>query len=226
MQTYGPYMKDRSAGLDRLDKRMATQAGRIVGTPAYMSPEQMRGQPVDKRTDIWAFGCVLYEMVTGRPAFARQTISETVAAILERDLEWDSVRPTAPVTLWQLVKHCLAKDARQRLRDIADARLRIDDILSAPAASAPVLKLDAAALRDYEGDYPLMPAFSLAVKAQGDTLTIQGTGQPALPVQAVARDVFVMDAVGAEIRFERDAAGKVIALTLKQAGQQLRGERQ
>ncbi|MBP7655886.1 MAG: serine hydrolase [Pseudoxanthomonas sp.] len=93
------------------------------------------------------------------------------------------------------------------------------------AASAPVLKLDAAALRDYEGDYPLMPAFSLAVKAQGDTLTIQGTGQPALPVQAVARDVFVMDAVGAEIRFERDAAGKVIALTLKQAGQQLRGER-
>ena len=93
------------------------------------------------------------------------------------------------------------------------------------AASAPALKLDAAALRDYEGNYPLMPAFSLAVKAQGDTLTIQGTGQPALPVQAVARDVFVMDAVGAEIRFERDAAGKVIALTLKQAGQQLRGER-
>ena len=70
-----------------------------------------------------------------------------------------------------------------------------------------------------------MPSFALTVKAQGETLTIQGTGQPALPVQAVERDVFVMDAVGAEIRFERDAAGKVIALTLKQAGQHLRGER-
>lgn len=92
-------------------------------------------------------------------------------------------------------------------------------------APKPALKLDAAVLREYEGDYPLMPAFALTVKAQGETLTIQGTGQPALPVQAVAPDEFVMDAVGAEIRFERDAAGKVVALTLKQAGQQLRGER-
>lgn len=93
------------------------------------------------------------------------------------------------------------------------------------AAPKPVLKVDAAALREYDGEYPLVPGFSLTVKAQGETLTIQGTGQPALPVQAVERDVFVMDAVGAEIRFERDAAGKVIALTLKQAGQQLRGAR-
>lgn len=93
------------------------------------------------------------------------------------------------------------------------------------AAPKPVLKVDAAALREYDGEYPLVPGFSLTVKAQGETLTIQGTGQPALPVQAVERDVFVMDAVGAEIRFERDNAGKVIALTLKQAGQQLRGAR-
>ena len=93
------------------------------------------------------------------------------------------------------------------------------------AAAKPALKVDAAALRAYEGEYPLMPAFALTVKAQGETLTIQGTGQPTLPVQAVERDVFVMDAVGAEIRFERDAAGKVVALTLRQAGQQLRGEK-
>ena len=71
---------------------VATQEGLVVGTPAYMSPEQMRGQPVDKRTDIWAFGCVLYEMITGRAAFARQTISDTIAAILDRDPEWESVR--------------------------------------------------------------------------------------------------------------------------------------
>ena len=94
------------------------------------------------------------------------------------------------------------------------------------AAAKPSFAVDPATLRDYEGEYPLVPGFGLTVKVQGDALTIQSTGQPALPVQAVARDVFVMDAVGAEIRFERDAAGKVVALTLKQAGQQLRGEKQ
>jgi D-alanyl-D-alanine-carboxypeptidase/D-alanyl-D-alanine-endopeptidase len=93
------------------------------------------------------------------------------------------------------------------------------------AAAKPAFVVDPAVLRDYEGEYPLVPGFGLAVKVQGEALTIQGTGQPALPVQAVERDVFVMDAVGAEIRFERDATGKVVALTLKQAGQQLRGER-
>src|SRR5690606_8909262 len=93
------------------------------------------------------------------------------------------------------------------------------------AAPRPELQLDAATLREYEGEYPLVPGFALTVKAQDAVLTVQGTGQQALPVQAMERDVFVMDAVGAEIRFERDAAGKVVALTLKQAGQQLRGER-
>ena len=92
-------------------------------------------------------------------------------------------------------------------------------------AAKPAFAVEPAMLRDYEGEYPLVPGFGLTVKVQGDALTIQGTGQPALPVQAVERDVFVMDAVGAEIRFERDATGKVIALTLKQAGQQLRGAR-
>ncbi len=116
----------------------ATQTGVVVGTPAYMSPEQMRGQPVDKRTDIWAFGCVLYEMITGRPAFARQTISDTTAAVLESDIDWESVRPMAPAAVWQLIKHCLAKDPRHRLRDIGDARLRIDEISSAPASAAQV----------------------------------------------------------------------------------------
>ena len=117
---------------------VATQEGLVVGTPAYMSPEQMRGEALDKRTDIWAFGCVLYEMITGRTAFARQTISDTIAAILDRELDWDSVRALAPAPLWQMVRHCLAKDPRNRLRDIGDARLRIDDILSSPVAVAPV----------------------------------------------------------------------------------------
>lgn len=93
------------------------------------------------------------------------------------------------------------------------------------AATRPAFAVEVATLPDYEGEYPLVPGFGLTVRVQGDALTVQGTGQPALPVKAVQRDVFVMDAVGAEISFERDAAGKVVALTLKQAGQQLRGER-
>ncbi len=108
----------------------ATQEGLVVGTPAYMSPEQMRGQSLDKRTDIWAFGCLLYEMIAGRPAFARQTISDTIAAILDHDPEWNSLRAIAPAGVSSLVKRCLAKDPRQRLRDVGDARLQIDEILA------------------------------------------------------------------------------------------------
>jgi eukaryotic-like serine/threonine-protein kinase len=114
---------------------VATHEGLIVGTPGYMSPEQMRGQSVDKRTDIWAFGCVLYEMVTGRPAFARRTISDTIAAILDREPEWDVVRTDAPAQVRTLLKQCLAKDARRRLRDIADARIQIEEILAEPPAA-------------------------------------------------------------------------------------------
>ena len=114
---------------------VATQEGLVVGTPAYMSPEQMRGQSVDKRTDIWAFGCVLYELITGRAAFARKTISDTIAAILDREPDWESVRATAPAPVWSLVRQCLAKDFRRRLRDIGDVRIQIDEILSAPATT-------------------------------------------------------------------------------------------
>jgi len=124
---------------------VATQDGRIVGTPAYMSPEQMRGQPVDKRADIWAFGCVLYEMMTGRPAFARQTISDTIAAILDHDPDWDPLAVT-PAAVRNLIKHCLAKDPRRRLRDIADARIRIEEIL-AESSSGTLTALPTAAPR-------------------------------------------------------------------------------
>ncbi|WFC40976.1 serine hydrolase [Pseudoxanthomonas sp. SE1] len=107
--------------------------------------------------------------------------------------------------------------------------MQMGGVMSAKRVDAtmrkPALRVDAAILKDYEGEYPLVQGFALNVKVQDDALTIQGTGQPALPVQAVAPDVFVMDAVGAEIRFERDGAGEVVALTLKQAGQELRGEK-
>jgi serine/threonine protein kinase/Tol biopolymer transport system component len=108
----------------------STRGGMILGTPAYMSPEQARGQGVDKRTDIWAFGGVLYEMCTGRSAFARDTVSETFAAVLEHAPDWNALPATTPSSIRQLLQRCLDKDARRRLHDIADARLEIDDALS------------------------------------------------------------------------------------------------
>jgi Tol biopolymer transport system component len=113
-----------------------TREGTILGTAAYMSPEQARGQAVDKRTDIWAFGCVFYQMLTGRPAFGRATMSDTIAAILARDPDWTALPPAMPETLLRLLHRCLEKDVTRRQRDIGDARADLDDTREAPKASA------------------------------------------------------------------------------------------
>ena len=108
----------------------ATDAGVVLGTPAYMSPEQARGLTVDKRTDIWAFGCLLYELLTGRQAFAGKTASDSLAAVLERDPDLSIVPARTPPGVRSLLRHCLEKDPKRRLRDIADARLAMDDALN------------------------------------------------------------------------------------------------
>jgi Tol biopolymer transport system component len=107
-----------------------TSEGVILGTAAYMSPEQARGRPVDKRTDIWAFGCVLYEMLAGRRAFAGETVSDVIAAILERQPAWSALPVALSPGVQRLLKRCLTKDLRQRLHDIADARIDIEEALS------------------------------------------------------------------------------------------------
>jgi serine/threonine-protein kinase len=107
-----------------------TRQGALLGTAAYMSPEQARGQTVDKRADIWAFGCVLYELLTGRLAFSGNTVSDHIAAILEREPDWTVLPPTTPSSVQGLLRRCLEKDAKRRLHDIADARIEIDDALS------------------------------------------------------------------------------------------------
>ena len=115
------------------DAAAQTDAGVVLGTPAYMSPEQARGLPVDKRTDIWSFGCLLYEMLTRRQAFAGMTASDSLAAVLERDPDMTILPAGTPAGVQSLLRHCLEKDPRRRLRDIADARLAIDDALHQPA---------------------------------------------------------------------------------------------
>ena len=106
-------------------------AGVIIGTAAYMSPEQARGKPVDRRADIWAFGCVLYEMVTGTPAFDGETVSDTIGAIMRADPDWSRLPPDTPANVRALLQRCLRKDARARLPHIGVARLE----LSEPAAA-------------------------------------------------------------------------------------------
>ena len=113
-----------------------TAEGAIVGTAAYMSPEQVRGQAVDRRTDIWAFGCTIYEMLTGRRAFDGATLSDTIVATLEKEPDWTALPHDTPAGLRRLVERTLQKDPHLRLRDIADGLADLDDA-SAPAAARP-----------------------------------------------------------------------------------------
>ena len=120
-----------------------TREGVVLGTAAYMSPEQARGKPVDKRTDIWAFGCVLYEMLSGKPAFPGDTVSDTISGILDREPEWTALPVAVPTPVRRLLHRCLEKDARRRLRDIADAAgdLSADELTHVDAPkSLPLLK--------------------------------------------------------------------------------------
>ncbi len=114
----------------------ATQAGVILGTAAYMSPEQARGKNVDRRADIWSLGCVLYECLAGKKAFEGETISDLVARILEREPEWSHLPASTPPRLVELLKRCLRKDARERQRDAGDLRLELEEIARSGGATA------------------------------------------------------------------------------------------
>ena len=117
--------RPRFAGARLADRygRSEPATGCIVGTAAYMSPEQARGQSVDKRTDIWAFGCVLYEMLSGRRAFDGETVTDTLAAIIDREPDWTALPAAVPASVRHLLRRCLDKDPKRRLRDIGDARV-------------------------------------------------------------------------------------------------------
>ncbi len=116
----------------------ATMQGVILGTAAYMSPEQARGKACDKRTDIWAFGCVLYELLTGKHAFHGEDTTEILAAVLREEPDWQALPASTPVKIRDLLRRCLQKDLRRRLHDAADARIEIEEALAAPAAAEPV----------------------------------------------------------------------------------------
>ena len=149
----------KAGGVDAADDALThsptavgpTMQGVLLGTAAYMSPEQARGKVVDKRTDIWAFGCVLFEMLSGRRAFSGDTVTDTLARILEREPDWSALPPSTPPAVRRLVTRCLEKDPKRRLRDIGDSRTELEDApvatpAAAPIAARPAMRRTAAAL--------------------------------------------------------------------------------
>jgi eukaryotic-like serine/threonine-protein kinase len=163
-----------------------TMRGMILGTAAYMAPEQAKGKPVDKRADIWAFGCVLFEMLTGRRAFQGDDVSTTLAAVLLKEPDWQALPSSTSVSLRALLTRCLTKDPKRRLRDIGEAGLRIDELLAGVADSEalPVVAPAPPAWRR------VVPWAAVGVLALGATviatvvaLRPTGDASPAPPVQ-------------------------------------------
>jgi eukaryotic-like serine/threonine-protein kinase len=110
--------------------RMATLAGVLLGTAAYMSPEQAKAKPLDRRTDIWSFGCVLYEMLSGKMAFRGESVTDTLAAVIKEEPDWSQLPSSTPVRVRVLLQRCLQKDPKQRLQAIGDARIALEEVLS------------------------------------------------------------------------------------------------
>ena len=184
-----------------------TTIGVILGTAAYMSPEQARGRVVDKRTDIWAFACVLYEMITGRLAFAGETVSDTIAAILEREPDWTALPAATPSAVRRLMQRCLEKDPRRRLRDIGDARHWMEEVATGEAGVGV-----AASPYGRRGIAWLLGGVTLASASFGGWLHLAG------PTEAPARSVQLQrltDFVGMEDSPAISPDGKTVAFVAR-----------
>ncbi len=126
-----------SAHLPTVTTPAVTLAGVIMGTAAYMSPEQTKGRPADKRSDVWAFGAVLFEMLTARRAFDGEDVSETLANVLKGEPDWSALPPDVPPHIRRLVQRCLVKDRRQRVTDIGVVRFVLSDDVTLAATQSP-----------------------------------------------------------------------------------------
>jgi len=156
--------------------RQATEAGVILGTAAYMSPEQARGKPVDRGTDIWALGCVLFETLTGRSAFAGETTSDTIGAILRAEPDWSLLPSATPVGIRALLERCLRKDRKRRLRDAGDVRIALEEAATEP------LEPTSAEARDRRRPGSLVPWSVAAVSAVLAAAAIWGSqGRSEIP---------------------------------------------
>jgi serine/threonine-protein kinase len=164
----------------------------ILGTAAYMSPEQARGRSVDKRADLWAFGCLLYEMLTRRKCFEGETISDTLASVLKEQPDWSRLPDDTPPAIRRLLRRCLAKDPRRRLSDAADARLELDEALEPPRPEEhPAAAMDGAPPRTGIGTWLPWAVASLAVVAVVGAWLIGGRAQPPLPAEPLELSILI-----------------------------------
>ena len=154
----------------------ATQMGMVVGTAAYMSPEQAKGKAVSKQADVWAFGAVLYEMLTGRRPFGGEDVSDTLAMVLMKEVDWSALPAETPASVRTLLARCLERDPKQRIRDIGDAQLAMAGAFETPAAATPTVS-EAPPPRRWQQPLPLALA-AIALLATGGLLAWTLTRPP------------------------------------------------
>jgi eukaryotic-like serine/threonine-protein kinase len=209
-------LADEARAIDLSQSPTMTQgpssSGMILGTAAYMSPEQARGKAVDKRADIWALGCVLYEMLTGKAAFTGETLTDIIAAVVKNEPEWAALPADTPAAIRTLLRRCLKKDPLQRVHDAGDARIEIEEALGASGAEGPkgraglerVLLLSAIALLAVallaqrfsprnESTAPRVVRLELNLPAN---LEISGTNTPSFAISPDGRRIAVAAALG------------------------------
>ncbi|MEQ1761180.1 MAG: protein kinase [Vicinamibacterales bacterium] len=185
---------------------LLTGAGMILGTAAYMSPEQAKGRPADARSDIWAFGVVLFEMLTGRRAFEGEDVAETLAHVLTKEPKWDGLPATTPPALKRLLRRCLEKNLGRRLRDIADARLELTEAASEKDAPVPATPVPVAAGRTFTVRHALVVGAVALVAV----------------VASVAATLYVRPSVAPpEVQFEIPAAGTSSFMSMSPDGRMI-----
>ena len=191
----------------------ATMAGVILGTAAYMSPEQARGKTVDKRTDVWSFGCVLFECLTGRQAFGGETVSDIVARILQTEPEWSALPGTVPERLRNLLARCLEKDAKRRLRDVGDARIEIEDVLATRKSMSAAVRAPATVARSAAPPWAAIAATAVLVAAAtwlATKLTSKPAPAPAARFEIVAPKGQTIPGDGVAVTISPD--GRMLAM--------------
>jgi eukaryotic-like serine/threonine-protein kinase len=182
-----------------------TQMGMILGTAAYMAPEQARGKSVDKRADIWAFGCVLYEMLIGRRAFSADEVSDTLALVLMKEPDWSALPPDTPTAISRLLRRCLTKDRQARLPDIGSARLEIDEARAEPQAI--VERAGASPRRSRSSAlWSLALLLAAALGALATWMVLSNARHAQVPVSRVLVDVAPAERLLSGVRLETSLA--------------------
>ena len=195
----------------------ATQAGIILGTAAYMSPEQARGKPVDRRADIWAFGVLMFEMLSGQPLYAGETTSDILARVIEREPVLDKLPSRTPAPIRELIRKCLTKNPRQRLRDIGDARLTLEEFLADPATAQSTGAAQPAPR--FERSRPflwLLSGLAVGVLAAGAAIWEL---TPVLPAPPVMRFSAVTNFTGIDAQPSFSPDGRSVAFVSNRGGQ-------